>query len=214
MAADHPFLPEHFERDDESADELFYAAPRLTVHIDDAAIAALRQFFRETLPPGGDILDLMSSWRSHLPEDVTYGRVVGLGMNGVELAENPQLSERVVQDVNADPRLPFADAQFDAAVITVSVQYMVRPVEVFAEVARVLRPGGQAVVSYSDRMFPAKAVRIWRYTQSEDHARLIAAYLRYAGGFDGARAEDRSPHAPGFRDPLYIVTARRAAQPQ
>ncbi|HEY8492222.1 MAG TPA: class I SAM-dependent methyltransferase [Dehalococcoidia bacterium] len=207
-----PFLPEHFAREDEGPDELFYAVPRLVVHIDEAAIDALRGYFRETLPPGADILDLMSSWRSHLPEDVPYGRVVGLGMNDVELAENPRLTERVLWNLNADPNLPFEDAAFDAVLVTVSVQYLVRPVQVFREVARVLRPGGRVVVSFSNRMFPQKAVRLWRYTTDAEHVRVVAGYLQYAGGFQEIDFQDRSPRPEGGGDPLYIVTARRAAR--
>lgn len=207
-----PFLPEHFAREDESEDERFYETPRLVVHIDEPAIEALRAFYRERLPAGGDILDLMSSWRSHLPHDVAYRRVVGLGMNEIELRENGQLSERIVRNLNVDPALPFEDASFDAVSITVSVQYMTRPLETLAEVARVLRPRGLVVVSYSNRMFPTKAVRIWRYSDDAGHARLVAAYLHYAGGFEDIAFEDRSPTKTtgAYSDPLFIVTARRA----
>lgn len=135
------FDPRYFRREDESPDELFYVEPRLTVHIDDDAIAAVTDAFRQLLPDGGIILDLMSSWRSHLPADRRYGRVVGLGMNAEEMAANPQLDEFTVHDLNADPRLPFVDAAFDGCAVTVSVQYLTRPVEVFREVNRVLRPG-------------------------------------------------------------------------
>jgi len=201
-----PFRPEHFEREDESPDGTFYVLPRLVVHIDDGAIAALRRFLAETLPSGADILDLMSSWRSHLPEGIAYGRVAGLGLNAVELAENPQLTERLVCDLNALPELPFARASFDAALVTVSVQYLTRPLEVFAEVARALRPGGAVVISFSNRMFPTKAVRLWRATGDAEHAQIVAAYLHHAGGFSDIRFQDRSP-AGG--DPLFVVAARR-----
>lgn len=210
MVERSPFLPEHFTREDEEPDARFYETPRLVVHIDDAAIDALRRFLRETLPAGGDILDLMSSWRSHLPEEIEFGRVVGLGMNAVELDENPQLTERVVHNVNEDPRLPFEDATFDAVIVTVSVQYMTRPIETFAEVARVLRPGGVVVVGFSNRCFPTKAVRIWRYSDDEGHVRIVAAYLQYAGGFAETTFFDRTPQRETYSDPMYIVTAQRA----
>ena len=132
-----PTLPaEAFRRADESPDGGFYAAPRLVTHIDDAAVAAVTQLYRDLLPPGGAVLDLMSSWVSHLPDEVAYGRVAGLGMNADELAANPRLTERHVQDLNADPRLPYGDAEFDAAVCCVSVQYLVRPVAEVAARAR------------------------------------------------------------------------------
>ena len=125
--------PELFRRMDESPDALFYDIPRLVTHIDDAAIAAVTQLYREYFPAGGAIIDLMSSWVSHLPPEITYRRVVGLGMNATELAANPRLDAWLVQDLNENPRLPFADAEFDAAGICVSVDYLTRPVEVLRE---------------------------------------------------------------------------------
>jgi hypothetical protein len=131
-----PSLPAHaFRRADESADGAFYAAPRFVTHIDAAAVAAVTALYRECLPPGGAVLDLMSSWVSHLPGDVAYDRVAGLGMNADELAANARLTERQGQDLNVDPRLPYGDAEFDAATCCVSVQYLVRPLEVFRELA-------------------------------------------------------------------------------
>ena len=107
-----------FRREDEAPDVRFYAQPRLVTHIDEAAIAAVTQLYREYLPAGGAVLDLMSSWVSHLPADITYSRVVGLGMNRTELAANPRLDGYVVHDLNRNQRLPFADAEFDAAAIS------------------------------------------------------------------------------------------------
>ncbi len=132
--------PEYFERYDESDDRLFYLYPRLTAHIDELARCAVTQLIREELPHGGCLLDLMSSYVSHLPTDIPLTRVVGLGLNEDEMRLNPQLHEYVVHDLNDNPQLPFADATFDGVVCTVSVQYMTRPVEVFAEVARILKP--------------------------------------------------------------------------
>jgi len=188
--------PEYFERDDESDDALFYAQPRLVTHIDEPAIAALTGWFRDRLPAGGDVLDLMSSCVSHLPTDVAYRRVAGLGMNQVEL--------------DAKPALPYDDASFDACLITVSVQYLIRPLEVFAEIARVLRPGGLCAVSFSNRMFPTKAVAVWRALDDEGHGKLVDLYFRLAGRFDDPEIHDLSP-APGRSDPMFAVMARRAA---
>lgn len=199
--------PRYFRRQDEAPDGEFYREARLTVHIDDAAIEAVTQAYRGLVPAGGAVLDLMSSWRSHLPTDVVYRRVVGLGMNDVELAENPQLTEAVVHDLNADPTLPFDDGSFDAAVTTVSVQYMTRPVEAFREVRRVLRPGAPYVLTYSNRCFPTKAIAAWRATSDADHARIIATYFEQSGGWSAVSAADRSPRGGG--DPLYVVWATR-----
>lgn len=205
-AEGNPLRPEHFRRVDEGDDADFYALPRLVTHIDDAAIAAATQFYRELLPAGGHILDLMSSWVSHLPEDVPYASVTGLGMNALELDANPRLTRRTVQDLNADPRLPYANAEFDAAIVTVSVQYLVRPVEVFGEVGRVLQRGAPFAVLYSNRCFPTKAVAIWQALDLRQRADLVALYFRLTGRFGAARAYDLSP-APGASDPLIAVVA-------
>ena len=141
-----PFPPHLFRRSDESPDADFYRSPRLVTHIDDAAIAAVTGLYRELLPPGGRVLDLMSSWVSHLPADVEYAQVVGLGMNAVELDRNPRLTGRVVHDLNADPVLPFGDAAFDAAVCCVSIDYLTRPAEVVREVGRAQAAGPRPAV--------------------------------------------------------------------
>ncbi|HEY0777178.1 MAG TPA: methyltransferase domain-containing protein [Gemmatirosa sp.] len=197
-----------FRRYDEGPDAAFYTAPRFVTHIDDGAIAAVTALYRDLLPVGGDVLDLMSSWVSHLPNDVAYDRVAGVGMNADELAANPRLTEWRVQDLNANPALPYADGAFDGAGCCVSVQYLVRPIEVFREVARVLRPGAPFVVTFSNRCFPTKAVAAWQTLDDGGHAQLVAAYGRAAGGF--APAEVRA-HVPRRGDPLYGVILRRAA---
>src|SRR5215831_1403703 len=128
-----------FEKLDADEDEIFYEPPRLVCHIDDGAIAALTQFYREVLPPGGVLLDLMSSWVSHLPPEIGYAEIIGHGMNATELAANPRLSRWFVQNLNRDTRLPLADDSVDAAMVCVSVQYLQHPVAVLREISRVLR---------------------------------------------------------------------------
>lgn len=198
---------EFFQRVDDSPDALFYAAPRLVTHIDDATIASLRAFYAEVLPAGGAVLDLMSSWISHLPSDVAYARTAGLGLNADELRANPQLSEWVVHDLNAEPELPYEDCSFDAVVNAVSVQYLVRPVEVFASISRVLRPEGLSLVAMSHRCFPTKAVRAFHVLGRDERLALVTQYHARAGGFEELRQIDRSPEGA---DPLWIVMARRA----
>ena len=202
------FKPEHFTREDGSDDELFYRLPRLVKHIDEPASAALAAYYARALPAGGDILDLMSSYASHLPAAPAFGRVVGLGMNQTELAENPQLSERLIHNLNTNPIMPFPDRSFDACILAVSVQYLTRPVETFADVARVLKPGALIAISFSNRVFATKAAAIWRSLGDADHARLLEIYLSAAGGYRDLSFEDLSP-APGKTDPLYLVSARR-----
>ena len=204
-----PFKPQFFEREDESPDTAFYEHARLLVHIDEYAIAAARDLYAELLPPRGAILDLMSSYRSHMPTGLDPARLAGVGMNEIELRENDQLTDYLVKDLNADPYLPYAADAFDGAVVTVSVQYMTRPVEIFRDVARALKPDAPFIVTYSNRMFPTKAVRIWRSLDDRERAGLISAYFRHAGAFGEVTAEDRTiPDGPPH-DPLFAVWARK-----
>ena len=136
MATGPEFPADAFGKVDESDDADFYATARLVTHIDAGAIDALTKFYRGVLPAGGVLLDLMSSWVSHLPDDVAYGEVIGHGMNADELNANPRLGRRFVQDLNRDHRLPFGPNSVDAAMICVSIQYLQRPVAALAEVAR------------------------------------------------------------------------------
>jgi SAM-dependent methyltransferase len=193
-----------FARSDPSSDARFYALPRRVVHIEAGAIEALRDRYADLLPAGAEVLDLMSSWRSHLPEGL--GRVTGLGMNAAEMADNPQLDHALVADLNAQPRLPFDDAAFDAVVCAVSVQYLTRPIEVFADVRRVLRPGGPVVVSFSNRCFPTKAVAVWLHADDAGHRAYVRGVLEEAG-LEGVVDEELS--SPD--DPLFVVRGARPA---
>lgn len=198
-------IPEDaFRRADEAPDEEFYRTSRLVTHIDERAIAAVTQLYRELFPAGGAVLDLMSSWVSHLPPEVEYRRVVGLGMNDEELRRNPRLDESVVQNLNANPVLPFGEAEFGGVGICVSVDYLVRPVEVLREVGRVLELGAPVVITFSNRCFPTKAVAVWHRLDDRGHMRLVERYLQDAGNFRNIRSLDRSPRRM-FSDPLYAV---------
>jgi SAM-dependent methyltransferase len=203
-------LPEEaFRRADEAPDEEFYRTPRLVTHIDDRAIAAVAQLYRELFPPGGELLDLMSSWVSHLPSEIEYRRVVGLGMNEVELRRNERLDSYVVQNLNTNPGLPFGDAEFDGAGICVSIDYLTRPVEVLREVGRVLKVDAPTIISFSNRCFPSKAVAVWHQLDDRGHMRLVERYLEDAGNFADIRSMDRSSRRV-FGDPLYAVVAESA----
>ncbi len=191
-----------FARLDPSPDEQFYAFERKLVHIETGAIEALREAYTEILPAGARVLDLMSSWRSHLPY-TGLGDVVGLGMNAAEMADNPQLTSHLVHNLNDDPQLPFEDDSFDAVVCAVSVQYLVRPLHVFADVRRVLAPGGPFVVAFSNRCFPTKAIAAWLEKGDTGHRALVRSYFERTG-FDDIRDERR----PSPDDPLYTVWAR------
>jgi SAM-dependent methyltransferase len=209
------FPPGFFDRTDDEIDDRFYGVPRLVTHIDDDAIAAVGRVYGAlgldgAAPGTRHVLDLMSSWISHFrtpPAELTV-----LGMNADELARNEAATARVVHDLNADPTLPFADATFDGAVCCVSVDYLVRPLEVFDEVARVLRPGAPFVCTFSNRCFPTKAIHGWLAADDRSHVGIVAQYFRLAVGFDEPVYARATPD--GHRgDPLYAVWAQRAVGP-
>ena len=199
-----------FAKIDAEEDELFYEPPRLVCHIDDGAIAALTGFYRIALPAGGILLDLMSSWVSHLPPEIEYAEVIGHGMNATELAANPRLTRWFVQNLNRDPHLPLADAAVDAVTVCVSIQYLEQPVAVLSELARVLRPGGPFVISFSNRCFWTKAVAIWRALDADGHARLVELYLRHAG-FERIETHKLAEWVEDFSDPMTAVVGRAPA---
>ena len=204
---------EAFRRSDETPDEEFYGVPRLVTHIDDRAIAAVTQLYREYFPPDGVILDLMSSWVSHLPPEIEYARVVGLGLNHMELDANPRLTESIVQSLNRTPALPFGDQEFDAACICVSIQYLTNPIAVLAEVGRVLRPGAPIVITFSNRCFPTKAVMVWQMLDDTGHIALVERYLAEAGCWENIEHHVAPPRRGS--DPLYAVLARSSkAEPR
>jgi SAM-dependent methyltransferase len=194
-----------FRRLDESEDELFYRTPRFLVHIDDGAIAKVREIYASMLPADATILDLMSSWRSHLPESIHPAKVVGLGLNHAEMADNPALSEIVVHNVNLNPRLPFDHATFDGVVMTVSVQYLTRPIELFADVGRVLKPGAPFIVTFSNRMFPTKAVALWHGANHHQRVTAVKGYFAQSAAFEKIQFIDASAPTDPPSDPIWAV---------
>jgi SAM-dependent methyltransferase len=204
---DAGFPPRFFERADPSADADFYSWPRLVTHIDAEAIAAVGALYDE-LGITRTVLDLMGSWVSHFRDPPT-GLTV-LGMNAEELDANPQARATVVHDLNTDPRLPFDAASFDAVVCCVSVDYLVRPIEVFTDVARVCRPGAPFVCTFSNRCFPTRAVRGWLASTDEQHCEIVAAYFRHADGWGDPVVSRRTPTAHRG-DPLFAVWAHRSS---
>jgi SAM-dependent methyltransferase len=197
-----------FSRLDETADEKFYAIPRFVAHIDYSAIDAVTNIYRKYLPENGDILDLMSSMLSHLPEEVDYKSVTGLGMNEREMFHNKQLDTWVAHNLNDDPSLPFHDNQFDAGIICVSIDYLTNPVAVLKDMGRALKNGAPLIITYSNRYFEAKATSVWLQLNDEQRGYLIKSFLSEADSFGNIEIADYSPE---FGDPLYAVIAKNTA---
>lgn len=208
-----------FARMDPRDDAQFYAAPRRVQHLDAACRARITGLYARFLEPGARVLDLMSSWVSHLPDEIAALHVTGLGMNAEELAANPRLAEYVVQDLNRDTALPFPTAGFDAVVCTASVEYLVRPLAVFQELARVLKPGGVCIMTFSERWFPPKAIELWGDLHPFERMGLVLQYFQRAGGFTALGTEslrglprpEDDPYAGQLleSDPVYAVWGRR-----
>jgi len=207
-----PYTPEDFKRSDEENDGVFYETSRLCYHIDESAVAALTSYYATVIrefekPP--DVLDICSSWVSHYPDEASLGRVSGVGMNEFELSKNPRLTDFIAKDLNVDPKLPYEDETFDLVTCVVSVDYLNKPRAVFEEINRVLRPGGVAVMSCSNRCFPTKAIQLWLQTNDLEHVFIVGSFFHYAGGFEPPSALDISPN-PGRSDPLYIIRGTKA----
>jgi SAM-dependent methyltransferase len=204
-----PFRPQDFKRQDESNDGFFYSSPRLVYHIDDFAIESLTNYYKSKFFPGYSVLDICSSWVSHFPKDIQPSRAAGIGMNQAELMQNKQLTEYIARDLNVNPTFPYDNNSFDFVTCVVSVDYLIKPLEIFNEINRVLKPGGLAIISQSNRCFPTKAIDIWLHTNDLEHVFIIGSYFHYAGGFEKPESFDISPH-PGRSDPMYIIQAKKS----
>jgi SAM-dependent methyltransferase len=211
--------PQETQKVDLTDDLLFYETPRLVYHTDESFVAKLQGLLEKILPPQAEILDLMSSWVSHLPKEYQPKRVVGHGMNRVELSQNPVLSDYFVQNLNENPQLPLEDESFDVVLNTVSIQYLQRPVEVLQEVRRILKPGGLVVISFSNRMFPTKAIQAWASRSDKERLELVTRYIRTAGGFGNIETHAQADSAPPkawwmpwaeTEDPFYAVVAYKS----
>ncbi|PID73793.1 MAG: hypothetical protein CSB33_01850 [Desulfobacterales bacterium] len=214
------FSDNPFERDDEFPDQMFYEKPRWVHHLDDTAREAVRHIHARFLKDDMEVLDLMSSWVTHLPENIRLSRLSGLGMNEEELKKNPALSDFNVHDLNENPEVPFSTASFDGVICTASVEYLKRPLYVFTEVARVLKPGGVFVVTFSDRWFPPKAIRIWKNLHEYERVGLVLEYFHSSGAFEelqtysvrGLPRPRNDKYFPEMRysDPIHGVWGRKS----
>ena len=202
---------------DDTDDTQFYDSPRFVTHVDDGFIQQLTDLYRERLKPNMRIFDMMSSWVSHLPDDVEFAHVEGHGLNGEELARNQRLNHSFVQNLNKDPKLPLEDQSFDAVLNTVSVQYIQYPEAIFSEIHRILKPGGIAIISFSNRMFYQKAIAAWREGSESSRVALVKSYFEAVPGFSKPEAIARQSQAPAMLqwlgmsggDPFYAIAAYR-----
>jgi len=181
------FSGKPFSRKDESDDAHFYGAPRLVHHLDETARDLVSDLYDRFIGEGMSVLDLMSSWTSHLPEKANPSTVSGIGMNRTELEQNPVLTDIRIHDLNTDPVLPYPNAHFDVAVCTASVEYLVDPIAVFSEVARVLKPNGAFVVTFSNRWFPTKSIQLWEELHEFERVGLVTEYFLHSGQYDRLR---------------------------
>jgi len=202
---------------DDTNDRNFYDVPRLVTHVDAGFIAQLTDVYRDRLNPGMRVLDLMSSWISHLPDEITFEHVEGHGMNAEELAKNPRLNHYFLQNLNENLQIPLADQTFDAVICTVSVQYLQYPEAIFTEIYRVLKPNGLCIMSFSNRMFYQKAIAAWRDGSERDRVNLVKSYFGAIPRFSTPEVIEKQAvvnpllqmFGLGSSDPFYAVIARR-----
>ncbi|MFZ9739714.1 MAG: class I SAM-dependent methyltransferase [Prochlorotrichaceae cyanobacterium] len=213
--------PEQRQKLDETRDAFFYGVPRFVFHVDDGFLQHLTQIYRTQLKPQSRILDLMSSWVSHLPDEMHFEHVEGHGLNLEELAKNPRLDHYFVQDLNEDPQLPLESGSFDAVLNAVSIQYLQQPEQVFAEVARILKPGGLFIISFSNRMFYQKAIQVWRDGSERERVQLVKRYFEATPGFEMPHLHSVPGQVIPFlqmlglggTDPFYALVGRKQDSP-
>ena len=202
---------------DTGNDREFYDVPRFVTHVDGGFIDRLTNLYHDRLTPNTRIFDMMSSWVSHLPDDLQFEHIYGHGLNAAELAKNPRLDEYFVQNLNQEQKLPLADASVDAVLNTVSVQYLQYPEAIFAEVYRILKPNGIAIFSFSNRMFYHKAIEAWRDGSEIDRVELVKGYFQSVPGFSEPESIVHVSQVPDFLrmigvpggDPFYAVIAQK-----
>lgn len=212
--------PQSFSREDEADDTVFYSEPRLTTHIDSKAHEHLLNLYKRILPQNGRILDLMSSYQSHIPGDKNFYEIVGLGLNKEELRANPLLNEIVIHDINKEAKLPLSDEEFDCVVCDLSIEYMIRPLDIISEIKRVLKKDGIISISFSNRYFPPKVIKLWKELHDFERIGYVLELLSRTHGFKDFQTfsyrgwirpfDDKYFGSAIFSDPLFVVTAKKS----
>lgn len=208
-----------FTRLNEQDDKAFYRSPRFVHHLDSTARSHVQSIYSKLLSPGMKVLDLMSSWESHMPDKLQDCGVTGVGLNEEELKGNEQLSSYLIHDLNKAPVLPFPGQQFDAAICTISIEYLIRPLEVMAELARVIRPGGIFIAIVSERWFPGKQILPWASLHPFERQGHVLNYFLHEKRFTELRtesfrgyprpAQDKYSEQLPFSDSLFIISGKR-----
>ena len=212
-----PLKPNQRTKLDDTHDKQFYEYPRFVTHVDEGFIQQLTDLYRDRLKPHTRILDMMSSWVSHLPSEIEFAHVEGHGLNALELERNPRFDHYFVQNLNENPQLPLKDQDFDAVLNCVSVQYLQYPEAVFSEIHRILKPGGVAIISFSNRMFFQKAIQAWREGTETSRVELVKSYFSSVPGFNQTEVIVRQSKVSNLLqwigaaagDPFYAVIAYR-----
>ena len=212
------FIPEDFSREDETSDAEYCQHPEHIENLDTLALSTIEDLFVRLIPKGAEILDLMAGVDSHIPSEIQPARITGVGLDSKGLDENAKLSEKIIHDLNGGKPLPFNDDEFDVALITLSIEYITKPLELFEEVARILKSSGLFIITFSNRMFPPKAVNIWKNTGEQERVALVKKLIslsdRYTviGDFESSgkpRPKDDRYYMLGIpSDPIYAVWAR------
>ena len=198
------------KRQDETSDRLFYDSPRLVYHADNDVFARLTAIYKELLTPGDSakVLDLGASWVSHLPDDLVFAHVEGLGLNAAELKSNPRLDSWRVQDLNSDSDMQLPETSYDAILICFALQYFVFPEMILSQAARALKDDGVIIISWGSGCYSSKSIKGWLDRDQEGRVGLVLRLL-VAAGFDSPRVHTERRYNPLWKgaDELMVVSA-------
>jgi hypothetical protein len=214
-----PYNPSDFTRQDSKPDTNFYSSPRFVTHIDDAAIASLREYYASVLPTKGRILDFCSSWISHYPPEVESAakqgslQITGMGMNEAELAANDVLNAgRLLVDLNEDPDIAKAlksqnpssepTTKFNTSTCVVSIDYLTSPLALLKSLRSATAPNGTVHLVISNRCFPTKAISRWLRVDEDERLQMVGDFLHFAGwkGIEIVEVSDGRVHREGEQD--------------